>query len=401
MGAILNLKQIHKKVKIVDAVEKKLEGDEVENTEAKKAYQRLSYDMTVDLIKFQSAAKLASRDLTFTGLDEEQLDKLSKWQQDTEFLLKRFELEGDLTSEGLRFLGYNISDKKPYPFIAKITNLSLDPITGKVLDITYIIGELTLQGKSWNLEEKWEYDSETKKYSVTRQLPVDSSVKQMPALPEEYMREEELDYIQGYPFFNNISHKSDIENVKQLIEDKGTFVYHLLEKFEYLSPKLFNKSSVMDGNEKDINKKMKWKTFFNITSRAGQFQQPLTVFNPTLPNSVIQQTIEFYDDQIFMFSLASRPTDSGKQAQTNNLEQSLKNELANNYIEFKKNLRESQFTKYMKLIAKELSIATDDYKFKVEIELTMTQQRQLDPSIDGQAASGSPANPPAASEGKK
>ena len=398
MGAILKLQQVHKKVKVVNAVEKKFESEEVEDTKVKKKYQQLSYDMTVDLIKFQSAAKLASRDLNFTGLDEEQLETLRKWQQDTEFLLKRFELEGDLTSEGFRFLGYNMFEGVPYPFLAKITNLALDPITGKVLDITYIIGELALEGKRWNLEERWEYDSETKKYSVTRQLPVDSKGEEVPALPEEYMREEEMEYIQGYPFFNNISHKSDIENVKQLIEDKGTFVYHLLEKFEYLSPKLFNKSSVMDGNETDINKKMKWKTFFNITSRAGQFQQPLTVFNPTLPNSVIQQTIEFYDDQIFMFSLASRPTDSGKQAQTNNLEQSLKNELANNYIEFKKNLRESQFTKYMKLIAKELSIATDDYKFKVEIELTMTQQRQLDPSIDGQAASG--ANPPAPSEGE-
>ncbi len=385
--AVMKIRDIQKKVKIDKVVNNVLDGEQDDNVISEKEYQLRSITMTTDLIKFQSASKLASRDLGYDGLELEDLVKLSIWENDTEFLLKRFELESDLTEIGLRFLGYNIVDGKPYSFLGKVTELTMNPVTRQILELTYQIGETTISGKEYYLEERWTLDVATKKYNVIRQLD-----KKTPSrgkkhnVPDEYQRDETLDEIQGVVFYNNIAHKSDIENVMHLMKDKGSFQYQLLEKFLYLAPKVFNKSSVMDGNEAELDKKMRKQTFFNITSRAGQFQQPITVFNPTLPNSVIQETIKFYDDQIFMYSLASRPTDSGKQAQTNNLEQSLKNELANNYIEFKRNLRNSQFTKYMLMIAKELGISTDENTFKVNIELTMTQERQLDPTIDGDAA---------------
>ena len=386
---VMDLLAARKKVKVSQKLGDSIESSSSSEDSIIKEYEQKSIAMTTDLIKFQAASKLASRDLSYDGLNIDQLIKISWWENDTEFLLKRFELEGLLTTKGIQFLGFNIKDGTPYPFIGKITELILDPITSRPINVTYIIGELSLTGTKYNLEESWTYNPEEKDFTVKRNVSrVESSRGRTHSIPEEYQREERFPYIHGEVFKNNITNKSDIENVQHLMKDKGSFTFYLLEKFRYLSPKIFNKAEVMVENEAVTKKKMKEDTFINITSRAGQFQQPVTVFNPTLPNSVIQQTIEFYDDQIFMYSLASRPTDSGKQAQTNNLEQSLKNELANNYIEFKKNLRESQFTKYMRLIAKELKITTEDETFRVNIELTMTQQRQLDPTIDGDAANG-------------
>lgn len=391
MNNVLKLKQLHKKVKIEDKLSETIDkGTQIDRPKIEE-YQLKSIEMTTDLIKFQGASKLASKPLSYIGLDIKDVIKLSIWESDTEFILSRFELEGELISDGFRWLGYNVADGKPWPFVAKMTELELDPIIrSKVLKVTYQIGELTVSGKEYTLEESWELLDDGK-YQVKRSLAKTKTWRgKKHNIPEEYMRDEIVDEIQGIPFYNNLSHKSDIENVKHFMRDKGSFSYYLLEKFEYLSPKIFNKSSVMDGNESEINNKMRTQTFFNITSRAGQFQQPVTVFNPTLPNSTIQQTIQFYDDQIFLYSLASRPQDSGKQAQTGDMETALKNELAHNYIEFKKLLRETQLTRFMKLIAKELKISVDKEDFRVEIELSMTQQRQLDPTIDKAAAGKEP-----------
>ncbi len=360
-----------------------------------------SVDAFTNLIKNQAASKLALKKLKYSfdkfGWIKNIFKRtssiqaktiLSNWEYEIDFLSIRHELEKFLVVNGRAFLGYGIYKGMPYPFIANITELETDAITRKIIRLSYLINEIQLNGKIYSLEERWELDFDTQKYSVKRYLAKtdDSEKGRLPniAATDYYRNEDALDFIQGELIFNNEDFASEIQWVMQFMRTHGEMHYWLPKKFKTMSAKVLAKEGISGKTEQQMEDEFENKTLINFSSRASQYQQPITPFTPVLPNQQIQDTINFYEDKIFVFSLASRATDSGKAAQTGNLETTLKNENANNYTEFKKHIRSQQLTKYMRKIAKVLKIEKANDLF-VEVQISATQERLLDPNIDGAA----------------
>ncbi len=335
-----------------------------------------------NLIEFQAASKLASQSLLLAGAKKSDRKWFSKWLKLYNFDMKHFTLEKRLAGDGvfaiaLRKYGKN----KVMPALARITS---EPkhASNTSQTITLSVESTDISGVTYDLQETHTYNAETKKWlvkrayvtgvtrkGVSKEVPIDG-------IAFNLKQEETSDSPLFFVFENNLERKGDYDNALLKMIDHGKFMYWLYKKFGYLSPKIFNKVSVSGKKRDTFDRELEEETYIDIESRAGQFQQPVTVFNPTLPNATIIETVKFLEDQIFMSSLSSRLTDGGKQAQQNDLEQALKNEMANNYIEFKKKLRQQQFTAFFRAVAaiegRDLSDAI------VQISLSSTQTRLLE-----------------------
>ncbi len=341
-----------------------------------KTYIWNSINTYSNLIEFQAASKLASKSLLLDGAKNKTRKAFYKWTKLHSFDLLHFSLERRLTGDGVfAIVLRKYSKNKVQPALARITT-ERDHASNTTYNIVFQVEKTSINGKEYSLQETHNYDTDKKLWNIKRSYVTNKDTVPIDGIAFNLQAEETSKEPLFFVFENNAERKGDYANALLKMIDHGKFMYWLYKKFGYLSPKVFNKTSISGKRKANFEKQMEEDTLIDIESRAGQFQAPITVFNPTLPNAAIMDTLKFLEDQIFMSSLSSRLTDGGKQAQQNDLEQALKNEMSNNYIEFKRKLREKQFTEFFNMIAK-----IEGWDFTdviVRIDLSSTQTRLLE-----------------------
>lgn len=314
------------------------------------------------------------RGVKFTGLSAEDKVKLMQIIDDTEFEKTLVKIGNKLSKDGKGWalVSYMVNGK---PFIDYAEIYDFTKVAGWLVDIT--------------LSTKTNYIYKDTSYEKMIRFCMDEEskvIKSEGIVTEEGWIEvvEPIvypgQYIPAWPMENNALGQPDIiKELRDAIKEMDYYgeqigVEYEKVKTQFINNKLFG--STKSAKDWEEGQQGGHDYVHDVNSPDGKLQGSLTpLISGSAVGQQLMQQIQYIEDKVLKYSMQFRETMSGSQNK-HNLEVSMENQQAFEYMLNKIEFRQKQLTKFFKLVGAQLGIATD--KLKVSLQVSELEQNKID-----------------------